>query len=121
MLIYSSWTQINSTRLSGFCFRFFFITTFALKSAQNTKATLCRRHCGFSIICWLVLSCSLWLCVLALCWCCQWVCIGLSPDPHYWPPSCQRTWECTQASTQFLAGHSTHAGISTGKPSIHCG
>lgn len=72
------------------------------------------------------LSFSSWLFLLAFCWCCQWVCICQSLDPHYyWPPSCQWTggWGggggCTQASTQFVAGHSTHAGISTGKLSIH--
>lgn len=38
------------------------------------------------------LSFSSWLCLLAFCWCCQWVCICQSLDPHYyWPPSCQWT------------------------------
>lgn len=60
-----------------------------------------------------------------LCWCCRWACISVcgrsqSPDPHYyWLPPCQWTGG-TQASTQLMAGHSTQAGISTGKISIHC-
>ncbi len=94
----------------------------------STKAALCRWYRRFVIIFWHSLSFSLWLCLLAflsLLVSTVDVCISVCgrsqpPDPHYyWPPSCQWT-EGTQASTQLVAGHSTRAGISTGKLTVHC-